>query len=267
MRWEEYLHQDLRLCTKRNPRDLLTCCRLFAVRFDTYLNAACRREVYPRERLQYHLDYPVHFDHWEQTSTGDYFAPETVRYVERLSTGLVTLSKKECKYQEYHKYLLLISLKISYIYRIFTANYWTLSEEMKVYRCLTIQRGKQPVYSFSGFTSSSFRIMSAFQFIKTGLDLRVHDVYLLEVTLSVGTNYVPVGLYSIQEEYEIVILTQGDLKVDSIAFSRMKWWNWFTDTRGREGYDKEIDYFHVKARLKPSSPIPKIHPFVVEGEK
>ena len=65
--------------------------------------------------------------------------------------------------------------QIERMYNTFVKNYWLLPNDLKVYRCLVLEKRDIIRDTFSGFTSCSCEENSALQFVihpKKSLDLR-----------------------------------------------------------------------------------------------
>lgn len=253
--WEPYLLQNIQLPPSADL--LLLCCRLYAIHFDGYLNAACRQQPYPVSRLEQHRKYPDH-DFPHRLFSALYFSPSVCQTIRKVKRRLQP-HPSWC-YQSLQHYLTYVRSAIAALHSTFSRDAWTLTQPLTVFRGLRLPLHQTPTWHFSGFTSTSYESAYALQMILHGPEpfhTQKHVCYLLEVTLPVQTRFVPLSLLTLQEEHEILVVSQGVLTPQPAVSKSLVFWNPLPGA----GPDNRLHYQHVRCTLQITNDQPRLRPF------
>jgi hypothetical protein len=252
--WELYLVYNIDLELTKSTQDLFYCCRLYSCHFDTYLNSMCRSQIYPRARLEHHYKNPIKYHRF---FVGKFFCQQIRDFAQLSFKNEKRVLHK--KYRSLKQLIACLKQKTVFMYNTFLSHHWVLKQPMRVFRCLVVDKGNIPTWKFCGFTSTTYVLESALQFIynyKDEFNPKKHDCYILDIILPMGTRFIPLSLSSIQEEHEILILSQGNLICRSSFSKTIKFWNRM-DTLD----DNMLPYTNVSCQFQPTQELPSLSSF------
>jgi hypothetical protein len=256
-----------------NKKILTYVSRIYSYHFDVYLNNIYRRKIFPRKQLLTHANElitdPNEHNMWVTYNHTDKefdnkFCKE---YPHEKSPFQMFLGKKKIKLSEYietiknitkHMHEILSNPDFSYV----------LQNDIVVYRALRLKKKldekinieKDIITEFIGATSTTTKLESAQQFAfslygeSEHYDERYNKSIIFELTLPKGTRVIPLNICTIQDEDEILVISQGNMKIDNIEYDVCKWWNDYYNEKGvLIGANKRgIPYLLAKSTFTPS---------------
>jgi hypothetical protein len=123
---------------------------------------------------------------------------------------------------------------------------YVLQNELIVYRALRIRKSvddtidveKDINLEITGTTSTTTELEDAQQFAfslygeSDFYDERKYKSIIFEITLPKGTRIIPVNICTIQNENEILVISQGTLKIKRVVTDYCNWWNGYFNSEG-----------------------------------
>ena len=111
-----------------------------------------------------------------------------------------------------------------FIHEVFTTHYCILTKPITVYKGLCVEKDSKLLTSINGVTSVSLSLGNAFHFATTvydkdafGNDIEYnsekYDSIIVEFQIRKSTRYIPMNICTLQNEFEIIIMNQGEIKV------------------------------------------------------
>lgn len=161
-----------------------------------------------------------------------------------------------------------------FMFSVFIRRHWVLVRPMIVYRCLRLSRNGSVDWHFCGFTSTSYVLTDALQFVVHGeipYDDAVHRCIVWEIALPPGVRFIPMSLMTIQEgetvafrasilflwfaEHEILVLSQGKIKsILPAVQEQIDFWCPIKTERG----DNALHYERIQCELELESDLPEL---------
>lgn len=245
--------------------------RLYSYRFDVYINLIYRNKVFLRSHLLSQAN-DVIKDIQTHNSWTKYM------YSDKMFDNTLCKKKTICK-SPFSKYIGEDEIKLSdfvntlkkvtkFMHSVFSNPElsYVLQYDCKVYRALRFRKkldeeidvDKDINLELIGLTSTTYNISSALQFAFTPygdesdyFDAREYKSVVLEITLPKGTHIIPCNICTIQNEQEILVISQGILSINDISFQSTNWWNkWYNDDGALlEPYEGNISYLFIQTNL------------------
>ena len=223
---------------QKNDQILLTkACRHYAYHFDGYLNSIYKNAKFPYLQLIEHardVYYKENHDVFNEILynefKNDYCNSET------LKSPFKSFIEKPIRLSEFVAKIKDVTR--DEIHNIFTDRRFSfvLTEALVVYRGLKIGKNATFIPELKGITSVATIINKSLDFAfppSEPFDARVYKSIILQITLPAGTRVIPMNICTIQNEYEVIILTQGTLKLTKpSSFVDVKMWNDFINDKG-----------------------------------
>ena len=262
--------------------ELTIACRWYAYHLDTYLNSIYRKKFYPRLNLIRHaslLDDEENHSFWigemylYNTFENKLCNTETINE----SPFAIFIGKSPILLSEYIKE---IQKRTIYMDDVFIKSqlYYTVESPMTVYRGLNIPKGKEVSLYMTGITSVSTDIDIAQNFAFTvyqnddnGEPILYseseYDSYVIELVLPSNTLVIPMNICTIQEENEIIIISQGICEKTSFTTEQVKNWNPYFNLDGEligrnEGI---LSYIKINAIFIPDGSLPEYTSFNISN--
>ena len=221
---------------KKDKILLTKACRHYAYHFDGYLNSIYKNAKFPYlqliERAQgvyYREDHAQFNEILYNEFNNDYCNDRT------LKSPFESFIEKPIKLSEFVNRIKDVTR--NEIHNIFTDNRFSfvLKEALVVYRGLKIPKTATFNPELKGITSVATNINASlnFAFSTTIFDARVDKSIILQITLPAGTRVIPMNICTIQNESEVIIISQGKLKkTEPSSFVMAEMWNDFFTEKG-----------------------------------
>jgi len=245
--------------------------RLYSYHFDVYLNYIYRNKIFPRFQLLSHAndiisDSSTH-DMWLKSMYSDSDLKNKFCIEQPLdkSPFKMFINNNKIKLSEYIDVLKKITLDMHNILTNYDLSY-ILQKDTIVYRSLRIKKNidddinieKDINFELKGTTSTSTSLDSAQQFAFSPYgeskfyDERIFKSVIFEITLPKGTRVLPLNICTIQNENEILIISQGKLHQKNIEIDYCEWWNDYYNKYGKLVKAKQgrIPYLLIKANFE-----------------
>jgi len=253
---EKLLRMDV-----RRRRRAIQSLRAYSFVFDRYLNAILRKTPLPR----YHLQFSERMFEWELDSN-EFEDESLIRMCRSVPPSVVS---RETLWKSLpHIYL---GLKDCVV---------TTRRQIRVYRSVVLDRvGKKFAPRFRGFTSCARDVSHAVHNSSLNLDMDVKRVIVMEITLPVGTEVIPM-MCSRYYESELIIASQGSLVAMSWEMRRdivvrdEKFWK--TNSQGTRTFKsgrllthdrgKPRGVYYLRATLNVTGTLPVILPRTERSE-
>ena len=257
----------------KNKEILTYVSRIYSYHFDVYLNNIYRQKIFPRKQLLVHanelITNPNEHDLWVKYNYTDKefdnkFCKE---YPREKSPFQMFLGEKKIRLSEYIETIKNITKRMHEILSNPEFSY-VLQNDVVVYRALRLKKKvnekinieKDIITEFIGTTSTTTKLESAQQFAfslygeSENFDERFNKSIIFELTLSKGTRVIPLNICSIQDENEILVISQGNMKIDKIEDAVCNWWNDYYNEKGDliEKNKGKIPYLLAKSTFTPS---------------
>jgi hypothetical protein len=167
-----------------------------------------------------------------------------------------------------------------YIDRVFIKSqlYYKLKSPMIVYRGLIIPEGSELSLYMTGITSVSTNINNAQEFAFTDYQNddngdpvlyfeSKYDSYVIELELPINTLVIPMNICTIQEENELIIISQGICLQTSITTEQVTNWNPYFDSDGKliNRNEGKLSYTKISATFIPDDSLPEYTKFNVSN--
>lgn len=240
--------------------ELLTACRLYAYHCDTYVNSACRQQPFPLARLVAHFVDDVGFG-WFSKYSGIPSVPRAAEICYELEDPFERFEDCKKNTRWFDLFLVEVRASIQRIYINFTELAISLPRVMTVYRCIRIPKGERPTLRLYGFSSTATNLSSAFQFGMYHYDILRDDLIVFEIQIPEETQIIPVDLCTIQKENEVVIVSNGILRVHERVPETLVYWNPVRDGDGVEQTNFPVPYTRMKCTFHITDPFPDLYPF------
>jgi len=237
--------------SKKDKEKISYVSRLYSYHFDVYINNIYRNKMFPRYQLLSHAndiisDNDTH-DMWiKYMYTDDDFKNKLCRekpldkspFKNFVGDTKISLSN----------YVNTIKNITSTMHSVFTDPKlsYILQNELIVYRALRIRKSVDDIIDvekdinleITGTTSTTTELETAQQFAfslygeSDFYDERKYKSIIFEITLPKGTRIIPVNICTIQNEEEILVISQGTLKINSVKIDYCNWWNDYYNSDG-----------------------------------
>lgn len=263
--------------SEKNQQQITKACRLYAYHFDGYINAIYRETKYPYGQL---LDRAMFVYDIKNNSVFDgffYDEFDNKRYCNaKLGNPFYKFNNQNSiRLSELVK---TIEEVTSEMHNVFTNEKlsFVLQESLVVYRGLKLKQDKQFSFEVKGITSVATVLTGALDFAFSGtVDERVDKSIILKITLPKGTRIVPMNICTLQNEYEIIIISQGKFeKTKPSSFVDKEMLNEYINdegelikTGGKLQYELiEVDFVKEKEfpEKKKFNVSPTLYPTIIE---
>ena len=233
----------------KDKQNMTYISRLYSYHFDVYLNNIYRNKVFPRFQLFSHakeliVDPGTH-DMWINSMYTDVDFNNKYCSIDK-SPFKDFIGKTTIKLSDYIETIKNITLNMHNVFTNPQLSY-VLQNELIVYRALKIRKEKDididiekdVKLEITGTTSTSTALESAehFAFSLYGeskyYDERKYKSLIFEITLPKGTRILPINICTIQDENEILVISQGNLKIDNVKLNSCNWWNDYINKDGK----------------------------------
>ena len=270
---------------KEDKHKLTKACRLYAYWFDKYINFMYANKPYPKVDLV--RDVTLLANDKTKENIHDRFTPTYNTYSnpecddimkESPFVNLIGTKPKLSTYiKEVNKYL-------HFINDVFISShlYYLTQLPLKVYRGLCLPKGKKVDTQFIGITSvtTSFWVAKRFAFTLYNkitddgfislYDESKYDSYIIEILLPLNTCIIPMGICTIQDEKELIVISQGTC-THTIHPKKNTKWNGHINIHGEyinPDDDKEVDikYTPITAIFNPDGTLPTYNTFKVSSK-
>jgi len=269
---------------KLQPRDqikLTIACRWYSYHFDTYINSIYRKKMYPRMKLIRQASL-LH----DEENHLFWIGPLYTTFKKKLcNTKLINKSPFDKFIDKVpillSEYIREIKRWTIYIDRVFIKSqlYYKLKSPMIVYRGLIIPKNSKLSLYMTGITSVSTNIDNAQEFAFTVYEnydngdsvlyseLK-YDSYVIELELPINTLVIPMNICTIQEENELIIISQGIcLQTSSITTEQVTNWNPYFNLDGELTNKNEgmLSYKKINATFIPDGSLPEYTKFNISN--
>jgi len=259
---------------------LTVACRLYSYRFDTYLNSIYRKKMYPRLKLIRHASL-LHDEKNHDVWIGILYTT----FENRLCNTGAMNGSPFAKFIGHTPILLSEYIKeierlTEYMHRVFIESnlYYTLISSMIVYRGVIIPKGSELSLYMTGITSVSTDIRNALNFafaVYQGDDDEAmlyseseYDSYIIELNLPIDTLVIPMNICTIQEENELIIISQGICEQTPIKTTEhVENWNPYFNLNGdliKKGKGK-LSYTKINATFNLDGSLPEYTKFNISN--
>ena len=156
--------------------------------------------------------------------------------------------------------------------------YYTVQSPMTVYRGLNIPKGSELSLYITGITSVSTDIDNAQQFALTlyqsddngdpiPYSESEYDSYIIQLELPINTLLIPMNICTIQEENELILISQGICKQISITTEQVKNWNEYFNLYGQliDRNEGMLSYTKINATFIPDGSLPEYTRFNISN--
>lgn len=262
--------------------DLTIACRWYSYHLDTYLNSIYRKKKYPRLKLIRHAS-SLHYEENHFFWIGSLY---TTFENELCNTEIINespfakfIGKLPILLSEFIRE---IKKRTIYMDRVFIRSnlYYTLESPMTVYRGLNIPKGSTLSLYITGITSVSTDIDNAQQFAFTVYETdsngdpiayseSKYDSYVIEMKLPINTLVIPMNICTLQEENELLLISQGicDYDTTSSTIEEVTNWNQYFNFEGEliDINDGMLSYTKINATFIPNGLLPKYTRFNISN--
>ena len=262
--------------------ELTISCRWYAYHLDSYLNSIYRKKIYPRLNLIRHANL-LHDEYEHRFWIGKLYLYNT--FENKLCN---TETINESPFAMFigispillSEYIKEIEKCTTYMDRVFIRShlYYTLDSPITVYRGLNIPIGAELSLYMTGITSVSTNIDDALRFAFTvfqdddnGEPMLYSELkyvsYLIELELPINTLVIPMNICTIQEENELIIISQGKCEPTSNTIEHVENWNRYFDLDGRLiGRNRgRFIYTKINATFIPDGSLPEYTKFNISN--
>jgi len=260
--------------------ELTITCRWYAYHLDTYLNSIYRKKIYPRLNLIRHASL-LHNEENHSFWIGELYTTfeNKLCNTERINESpfSIFIGKSPILLSEYIKEIEKCTLYMDHVF-VRSYLYYKVESPMKVYRGLNIPKGSELSLYITGITSVSTDIDNAEQFALTiyqsddngyliPYSESKYDSYVIELELPSNTLVIPMNICTIQEENELILISQGICNQTSITIEQVKNWNPYFNL-----YEELIDrnegmlsYTKINATFIPDGSLPEYTRFNISN--
>lgn len=257
---------------------LTKACRWYAYHLDTYLNSIYRKKIYPRMKLIRHaklLHDEDNHSFWTYSLTNTFKNSFCDKEYIKESPFHMFIGESPILLSNFIKEIKNLTFYMDYVF-IKSNLYYIIQNPIKVYRGLNIPKGTDLSLYITGLTSVSTDIDTAKQFAFTVYDKEIdgdpiiyeeskYDSYIIEFELPKETLVIPMNICTIQEENEIILISQGICEILKVKEKKVVWWNSYINLKGdlinpREG---KIMYTHINAEFINNFNIPEYGDFKI----
>ena len=266
-----------------NPKEqleLTITCHWYSYHFDTYLNSIYRKKLYPRLKLIRHAsllhDEENHFP-WigalYTTFENKLCDTETINE----SPFAIFIDKSPILLSEYIREIEKCTIYMDHVF-IKSQLYYTIESPMTVYRGLNIPKGSELSLDITGITSVSTNIGTAQQFALTLYQIddnekyipyseSKYDSYIIEFVLPSNTLVIPMNICTIQEENELIIISQGICEETSRTTEQVKNWNPYFNLAGKliRSDKGMLSYTKINVTFIPDGSLPEYTKFNISN--
>jgi hypothetical protein len=261
-----------------NKLNLTIVCRWYAYHFDTYINSIYRKQIYPRMKLINHANllhdeenHSFWTDSLETTFKNNFCDKE---YIEK-SPFHMFIGKSPVLLSKFIKQINKLTYVMDKIF-IRSGLYYSIKQSIKVYRGLNIPKGNTLLLDIKGLTSLTTNIDTAEQFAFTIYgneddgepilyDERKYDSYIIEFELLENTLVIPMNICTIQDENELILISQGILKQLNVKEEKIRCWNSYINLEGEliDPNEGELTYTKIKAHFINDYKLPEYGEFKI----
>ena len=246
-------------------REALEAFAAYAFHFDAYVNSACRQQPYSEVALQYHFyELPLNVRNHYRNSVRQVTDKRTqsacaavqhplatavangdldLGIVLRMRRDPLTLISEQNRKRfgdAFERYVAVLRPKVRGVYNGLMRTIIPSPYDTVVYRGLRLPLDGTVRLDMTGFSSCALDVEEALQIaaaVKAPpylLDLRRSRIVILVITVPKGTNIIPIGLCTIQDEAEVVVAHEGTLERQRPDnHTHLRYWNDFIGTDGR----------------------------------
>jgi len=248
---KKYIVSWFQNLSKKEKEKVTYVTRLYSYHFDVYINNIYRNKIFPRYQLLSHAneiiaDIGMHNMWITSMYTDDDFKNKFCRekpldkspFKDFVGDAKINLSSyvNTIKNITLTMHSVFTDPKLSYV----------LQNELIVYRALRIRKSvddtidveKDINLEITGTTSTTTELEDAQQFAfslygeSDFYDERKYKSIIFEITLPKGTRIIPVNICTIQNENEILVISQGTLKIKRVVTDYCNWWNDYFNSEG-----------------------------------
>jgi hypothetical protein len=266
--------------SEENQLKITKACRLYAYHFDGYINTIYKETTYPYAQLidrgMFVYDVRnnfffngIFYDEFDNTRFCNESTLENPFYVFN--------NKKSIKLSELVKTIEKVTFEMHNVFTDKNLSF-VLQEPIEVYRGLKLDKDKEVSFQVRGITSVASELQGALNFAFSGtVDGRYDKSVILKITLPKGTRIIPMNICTLQNEYEIIIISQGEFvktKPSLLVYEEM--WNDFVSLegdyiKGNTGGQLPYELIEVEFVKKQEFPVykkfkvsPTLYPTIVE---
>lgn len=260
--------------------ELTITCRWYSYHLDTYLNSIYRKKNYPRLNLIRHASL-LHDEENHYFWIGELYTTfenqlcntETINE----SPFSIFIGKEPILLSEYIKEIEKCTIYMDHVF-IKSQLYYTVQSPMTVYRGLNIPKGSELSLYITGITSVSTDIDNAQQFALTlyqsddngdpiPYSESEYDSYIIQLELPINTLLIPMNICTIQEENELILISQGICKQISITTEQVKNWNEYFNLYGQliDRNEGMLSYTKINATFIPDGSLPEYTRFNISN--
>jgi hypothetical protein len=244
----------------RIRKNLTISCKWYSYQIDGYLNSIYRNEIYPSAKLDNHIanlkDNAQTFSSYKESTYN--------RLCEEVKSPFEDFV--EIKSVQKDVYIERIKQVTLFVHSIFIQYYYTLTSPIKVYRGMTVPISNTLSLNMIGINSVSLSLDIANSFMfkmapkyKKGFN----NNYLIELELPVGTKVIPMKICSTIEEYELVIIDQGQLRiVKNSTLAKTIYNEEEEDDEEEDDEEEELSYSYIIAVFEKNNRLPVYNNFV-----
>ena len=259
----------------KHKTQLTIACKWYAFHLDSYINSIYRNKPYPRKVLKRHAKELFDIDNhtlWTelfyQTFDNEFCSKELIN-----SPFEMFINRSPILLSEFIEQ---INKTTYFIHSWFTKVYFTLSKPMTVFKGFHLLREEKLCLDLIGASSVATEINSALQFAFSihgeddegnpiFYDERKYKSIVAEITLPIGTLVIPLNICTIQEENELVVITQGTLNTISERIIQENMWNTYINKYGQkvEAGSGRVKYLFIKTQFNKTDDFPKFGNFQI----
>jgi len=266
--------------SEENQLKITKACRLYAYHFDGYINTIYKETTYPYaqlidrgmfvydERNNFFFN-GIFYDEFDNKRFCNESTLENPFYVFN--------NKKSIKLSELVKTIEKVTFEMHNVFTDKNLSF-VLQEPLEVYRGLKLDKDKEVSFQVRGITSVASELQGALNFAFSGIvDGRYDKSVILKITLPKGTRIIPMNICTLQNEYEIIIISQGEfVKTKPLEILYQEMWNDFVSPegdyiKGGTGGQLQYELIEVEFVKKQEFPVykkfkvsPTLYPTIVE---
>ena len=225
--------------SEKNQKQITKTCRLYAYHFDGYINTIYKETTYPYFLLidRAMFVYDISNNSFFNGVLYNEFDNERFCNEKSLENPFEKFNnEKSIKLSELVKTIEKVTLEM---HNVFTNKdlSFVLQEPLDVYRGLKLKKDEEILYEVRGITSVASKLDGALNFAFSGkdsiYDSRYYKSIILKITLPIGTRIIPMNICTLQNEHEIIIISQGQfIETKPSSIYKEKMWNDFISEEG-----------------------------------
>nr|QBK92549.1 MAG: hypothetical protein LCPAC401_01870 [Pithovirus LCPAC401] len=269
--WDNYLAE--RISNKYFDEKTLFYLKIYSLRTDSYANSALRYGTYPLQNLIRHfIEYTKDGFKWYSHFTNERIIPgheEITKRCQELEHPMEIYRGHPPDFVTFGYFLGTIRDLIFGMYQIMDDIAIDMDSPgylMQVYRGINIPKGTKLRLNLEGFSSSSASFFTAVQFSASSygteeiLDISKKDIYIFDIEIPEKTRIVPMNICTIQDENEMIIVSQGTLVEIERMEETIEYWNFLYDGRKKT---KTLPYTRIVCKLEIEEEYPPLGPFII----